>query len=239
MNLFVGTSGYSYKEWKGNFYPEDLPDKKMLSYYSGHFNTVEINNTFYRMPSKEVIESWSRQVPENFKFVIKAPKTITHIKKLEPDDSVKFFTSTISGLDARLGVVLFQMPPYFKKDIGRLRSFTSSLPAEIRGAFEFRNESWFDDEVFQCLNEKNHALCISDTDENPAEEIIYIADWIYFRFRRTNYDPKMMSSWGKKIFSKKLNDAYIFFKHEDEGKGPEFAKKFLEITGKLKTKPGD
>jgi uncharacterized protein YecE (DUF72 family) len=229
MNLFVGTSGYSYKEWKGNFYPEDLSDKKMLSFYSGHFNTVEINNTFYRMPKKEVFDSWKEQVPADFKFVIKAPKQITHIKKLDVDESSKYFVNTSRSLHSQLGVLLYQLPPYFKKDISRLENFMDSLPADIKAAFEFRNNTWFDNEVYDLLREKNYALCVSDTDENPVNEIIPTADWTYLRLRKTDYDDYSLKNWKERISEQNWSDAYIFFKHEDEGKGPEFAKKFLDI----------
>jgi len=233
MQLFVGTSGYSYKEWKGNFYPEDLPDKKMLSYYSERFSTVEINNTFYRMPKKEVFESWKEQVPANFKFILKAPKQITHIKPLkEKESSVEYFLKTSSALDKKLGVYLFQLPPYARKDIQTLQKFMETIPASIRAAFEFRHESWFDDEVFDCLKKGNFALCLSDTDEEPVKKIIFTADWGYLRLRRTNYDKKSLTEWHKKISEQNWKEAYIFFKHEEEGKGPEFARKFLNISQK-------
>jgi uncharacterized protein YecE (DUF72 family) len=234
MNLYVGTSGYSYKEWKGNFYPEDLPDKKMLNFYSGHFNTVEINNTFYKMPKKEVFESWTLQVPPGFKFVIKAPKRITHINKLEADDSVDYFINTSLTLKHQLGVLLFQLPPYSRKDIEKLQTFVDVIPENIKAAFEFRNNSWLDVEVYDCLKKRNFALCISDTDEKPLDEIIKTADWTYLRLRRLNYDDGMLKEWRNKIASGKWEDIYVFFKHEDEGKGPEFAKRFMDITGEIK-----
>jgi uncharacterized protein YecE (DUF72 family) len=232
MEMYVGTSGYSYKEWKGSFYPEDLSEKKMLSYYSERFNTVEINNTFYRMPKQSVLESWKEQVPREFKFIIKAPKRITHIKKLEPDDSSEYFFKTVSNLDDSLGVMLFQLPPYFKKDTARLELFIKALPVNIKSAFEFRNKSWFDEEVYHLLKENNLALCIADTDEEPAEEIVQTADWAYLRLRRSAYNAASFKKWNE-IFSKhNWNEAYILFKHEDEGKGPKFARKFIEVTGK-------
>jgi uncharacterized protein YecE (DUF72 family) len=231
MNLFVGTSGYSYKEWKGNFYPEDLPDKKMLSYYSERFSTVEINNTFYRMPKKEVFESWKEQVPGNFKFILKAPKLITHIKPLKDKESaVEYFLKTSSALDKKLGVYLFQLPPYSRKDIQTLQKFMESIPSSVRSAFEFRHESWFDDDVYDCLKKRNFALCLSDTDEEPIKEITQTSDWGYLRLRRTGYDKKSLVEWHTKISGQNWKEAYIFFKHEEEGKGPEFAKKFIELS---------
>jgi len=230
MDLFVGTSGYSYKEWKGNFYPEDLPDKKMLSYYSERFSTVEINNTFYRMPKKEVFESWKEQVPANFKFILKAPKQITHIKPLKEKESpVEYFLKTSSVLDEKLGVYLFQLPPYLRKDIQTLQKFLELIPGSVRAAFEFRHESWFNDELYDCLKKGNFALCLSDTDEEPIKEITSTADWGYLRLRRTGYDKKSLAEWHNKISSQAWKEGYIFFKHEEEGKGPEFAKKFIEL----------
>src|SRR4051812_45083367 len=146
MNLYVGTSGYSYKEWKGPFYPEDLPDKQMLHYYGERFRSVEINNTFYRMPKKAVLEAWAGEVPSDFKFVIKAPQRITHMQRLkDADDSVNYLLEVVGALKERLGPLLFQLPPYFKKDIPRLQEFLKLLPSGCRSAFEFRHESWFDD----------------------------------------------------------------------------------------------
>jgi uncharacterized protein YecE (DUF72 family) len=229
MNLYVGTSGYSYKEWKGSFYPEDLSAKKMLKYYSGHFNTVEINNTFYRMPKKETFDAWKEEVPEDFKFIIKAPKRITHINKLEADDSAEYFVNTSISLDKHLGVILFQLPPYFKKDINRFGKFVNFLPDNIKAAFEFRNESWFDDEVYEYLKKKNFALCLADTDELPVQELITTADWGYIRLRRLDYNASELKTWKEKITSGNWKEAYILFKHEDEAKGPEFAKQFIKL----------
>ncbi|HVO73173.1 MAG TPA: DUF72 domain-containing protein [Ignavibacteriaceae bacterium] len=230
MNLFVGTSGYSYKEWKGNFYPEDLPDKKMLGYYSERFSTVEINNTFYRMPKREVFESWKEQVPANFKFILKAPRQITHSKPLkEKDSAVEYFLKTSSALNEKLGVYLFQLPPYARKDIETFRKFTEIISGSARAAFEFRHLSWFDDEVYDSLKKGNFALCLSDTDEEPIKQVTSTADWGYLRLRRTGYDKKSLTEWHKKITGQNWKEAYIFFKHEEEGKGPEFAKKFIEL----------
>lgn len=229
MDLYVGTSGYSYKQWKGNFYPEDLSDKKMLGYYSEQFNTVEINNTFYRMPKQNVLDAWKKEVPRNFQFIIKSPKRITHINKLEINDSTEYFVKTVMTLDDKLGVLLFQFPPYFKKDIGKLNTFLESLPPDTRAAFEFRNESWFDDEVFDALKKYGQALCMADTDEKPVKEIISTADWGYLRLRKTNYSAASLKKWSDKILRTGWKKVYVLFKHEDEGKGPKFAKKFMEL----------
>ena len=230
MKLHVGTSGYSYKEWKGNFYPEDLPAKEMLSYYSRRLPAVEINNTFYRQPQPSMIENWKAQVPARFRFSIKATQRITHIKRLNNvADETKYLLETAALLEKRLGVVLFQLPPNMKKDADRLKTFLEFLPAETRSAFEFRHESWFDDETFGLLRGKDCALVVSDTDEKPLTEIIGTAHWGYLRLRRTAYEENDLSEWLKRVGDQKWKDAFIFFKHEDEGTGPKLAARFIEL----------
>ena len=230
MNLHVGTSGYSYKEWKGNFYPDDLAAKEMLAYYSRRLPAVEINNTFYRLPQPAMVENWKEQVPEEFRFSIKATQRITHIKRLKNcAEETKYLLDTAALLGERLGVVLFQLPPNSKKDTERLKDFLACLPATVRSAFEFRHESWFDDETFSLLREKNCALVVSDTDEKPLHEITSTADWGYLRLRQTNYEPEDLVDWLARVQNQKWNDAFVFFKHEDEGVGPKLAKQFLEI----------
>ena len=232
MNLHVGTSGYSYKEWKGNFYPEDLPAKEMLSFYSRRLPAVEINNTFYRLPQATMIENWRAQVPDEFRFSIKATQRITHIKRLNNvTDETKYLLDTSGLLGERLGVVLFQLPPNMKKDSGRLKSFLKLLPSDTRAAFEFRHETWFDDETFDLLREKDCALVVSDTDEKPLSEIISTAGWGYLRLRRTSYNENDLADWMKRVKDQKWKDAFIFFKHEDEGTGPKLAAQFLELSG--------
>jgi len=231
MNLHVGTSGYSYKEWKGNFYPEDLPAKEMLSYYSRRLPAVEINNTFYRLPQASMIENWKAQVPEDFRFSIKATQRITHIKRLNNcAEETKYLLETAALLEQRLGVVLFQLPPNAKKDADRLGAFLRLIPDETRAAFEFRHESWLDDEIREMLRAKDCALVVSDTDENPLTEIISTAAWGYLRLRRTNYEEKDLVEWMKRVQHEKWNDAFIFFKHEDEGTGPKLAAQFLNMS---------
>ena len=233
MNLHVGTSGYSYKEWKGNFYPEDLPAKEMLAYYSRRLPAVEINNTFYRLPQASMIENWREQVPESFRFSIKATQRITHIKRLKNCSAeTKYLLDTASLLGDRLGVVLFQLPPNAKKDLERLREFLDCLPERIRCAFEFRHESWFEDDTFAALHAKHCALVVSDTDEKPLDDIISTADWGYLRLRKTSYEAQDLKGWMKRVQNQKWEDAFIFFKHEDEGVGPKLAKQFLELAGK-------
>src|SRR5712692_9776474 len=188
MKLHVGTSGYSYKEWKGNFYPEKLPAKEMLSYYASRLPAVEINNTFYRLPQASMLENWKAQVPAGFRFSLKASQRITHFKRLKnAGDETAYLLKTASVLGERLGVVLFQLPPNMKKDAERLKCFIELLPAEVRAAFEFRHESWFDDEVLGLLRDREHALVVSDTDERPLSEIVSTAPWGYLRLRRTAY----------------------------------------------------
>src|SRR5581483_10055387 len=214
MNLHVGTSGYSYKEWKGNFYPEDLPAKEMLSYHSRRLPAVEINNTFYRLPQPTMVENWRDQVPENFRFSVKATQRITHIKRLKNcADETKYLIETAALLGERLGVILFQLPPNSKKDAERLRDFLGLLPNDKRAAFEFRHESWFNDEVFGLLRSKNCACVVSDTDEKPLTEIVSTADWGYLRLRKTNYEASDLVAWMKRVQDQKWNDAFIFFKH--------------------------
>jgi len=233
MKLHVGTSGYSYKEWKGNFYPEDLPAKEMLSYYAKRLPAVEINNTFYRLPQPSMIENWKEQVPARFRFSIKATQRITHIKRLNnAADETKYLLETAGLLEDRLGVVLFQLPPNMKKDIGRLQTFLDSLPTEMRFAFEFRHESWFDDDLFSLLRAKECALVVSDTDAKPLSEIISTATWGYLRLRRTSYDEKDLVEWMKRVKNQKWKDAFVFFKHEDKGVGPKLAADFISLTAK-------
>jgi len=231
MNLHVGTSGYSYKEWKGNFYPEDLPAKEMLSYYSRRLPAVEINNTFYRLPQASMIENWKEQVPKDFRFSIKATQRITHIKRLKnAAEETKYLLETAALLEQRLGVVLFQLPPNSKKDAERLKDFLALLPSDRRAAFEFRHESWFDDETLDLLRAKDCALVVSDTDEKSLSEIISTANWGYLRLRRTSYNKDDLVDWMKRVRDQKWKDAFVFFKHEDEGVGPMLAAQFLELS---------
>jgi len=233
MKLYVGTSGYSYKEWKGNFYPEDLPAKEMLSYYSRRLPAVEINNTFYRLPQANMIENWRDQVPAEFRFSIKATQRITHIKRLKNcADETKYLLDTASLLGERLGVVLFQLPPNSKKDSERLKDFLNLLPSDKRAAFEFRHESWLDDETLDLLREKDCALVVSDTDEKPLTEIISTARWGYLRLRKTNYEPQDLAEWMRRVQDQKWKDAFVFFRHEDEGTGPKLAAQFIDLAEK-------
>jgi uncharacterized protein YecE (DUF72 family) len=230
MNLYVGTSGYSYKEWKGPFYPEDLPDKQMLHFYGERFLSVEINNTFYRMPKPSVLEAWAAEVPPEFKFVLKASQRITHHQRLkDADDSVAYLLKVAVALKEQLGPLLFQLPPFLKKDLPRLRDFLGLLPRERRAAFEFRHQSWFDEEIFSLLREHQAVLCIAEAENELEIPFVSTSDWGYLRLRRPDYGDAELKAWGEKVRQQNWQDAFIFFKHEDEGKGPLMAKRFLEL----------
>jgi uncharacterized protein YecE (DUF72 family) len=230
MRFFVGTSGYSYKEWKGSFYPEKLPQKEMLSYYAQRFSTVEINNTFYRMPKASMLGSWGAQVPEAFRFVIKAPQRITHIKRLkEAEQDTDYLLSTISVLKNRLGPVLFQLPPNLKKDLARLAAFLDLIGDATQAAWEFRHESWLDPEVFDVLRARSAALCVADVDEAPTPELVSTARWGYIRLRRESYTDDQLVEWIAKLRSQPWEEVYVFFKHEDAGVGAKLGARFLEL----------
>ena len=231
MNVLVGTSGYSYKEWKGRFYPQDLKEAGMLRFYAERFRTVEINNSFYRMPSPELVARWEGEVPAGFRFVLKAPRRITHEKRLlDVADTVQRFLDVASRLGAKQGPLLFQLPPYFKKDTARLRDFLALVPGPARAAFEFRDPSWEDEEVAETLRAAGAALCLADTDEGPAAPVLVsTADWGYLRLRRTDYDDEALRAWAARIRAQPWTDAFVFFKHEDEGRGPDLAARLVEI----------
>jgi len=233
MNIYVGTSGYSYKEWKGSFYPEKIPAKEMLRFYSERLSTVEINATFYRMPQASMLENWKEQVPSTFRFSLKAPQRITHIKRLkETDEETKYFFETAAVLSDELGVVLFQLPPNMKKDLPRLETFLAQLPQGTRAAFEFRHPTWFDDDVLDLLRSQNRALCVSDTDDLPTTHIDKTSDWGYLRLRRVNYSEENLAEWLGRIRDQNWQETFLFFKHEDAGTGPKLAAQFLELAGK-------
>jgi uncharacterized protein YecE (DUF72 family) len=230
MNLYVGTSGFSYKEWKGSFYPEDLPEKQMLRFYGERFRTVEINNTFYRMPKPSVLEAWATEVPEGFKFVLKASQRITHFQRLkDTEDSVAYLLKVAGALKARLGPLLFQLPPYLKVDQARLRDFLKLLPPDCRAAFEFRHQSWFEPEVFALLREHQAALCIAEAENDLDIPFVSTANWGYLRLRRPDYGDPELQSWLQRVRQQDWQDAFIFFKHEEAGKGAAMARRLLEL----------
>jgi uncharacterized protein YecE (DUF72 family) len=230
VNLYVGTSGYSYKEWKGHFYPEDLPANQMLGFYAERFRSVEINNTFYRMPKASVLEAWAKEVPADFKFVLKASQQITHKKRLkDAGDSLAYLLKVAAALKERLGPLLFQLPPYLKKDAPRLHEFLALLPRERRAAFEFRHQSWFDEEVFGLLRDHQAALCVAEAEDGVEAPFVSTADWGYLRLRRPDYGDAELTAWVDRVRHSAWQDAFIFFKHEEEGKGPKMASRFLEL----------
>jgi uncharacterized protein YecE (DUF72 family) len=229
MNLHVGTSGYSYPAWKGSFYPRGLPARQMLRHYGERFRAVESNYTFRSLPTRAVVAAWMDAVPAGFKFALKAPQQITHRKRLKDvAGPVAEFLEVASGLKRRLGPLLFQLPPNFKKDVPRLRDLLALLPRR-RAALEFRHPSWFDDEVYGLLRKRGAALCIADTDGGHDLPFVATADWGYLRLRGTAYSTAQLKAWLRRIRNEEWRDAYVFFKHEDEGNGPRLARRLLEL----------
>ncbi|MGO9450929.1 MAG: DUF72 domain-containing protein [Candidatus Binataceae bacterium] len=211
----IGTSGFSYKEWCGNFYPEKIAGPKMLAFYAGHFPTVEINYTFRAMPRRQMLEKWCGETPEGFRFALKAPERITHTARLrDVQKEVDYFVETAQVLGDRLGPTLFQLPPFFKKDLAVLRDFLALLNRRIKAAFEFRSKSWLEDDVYAALHEADCALCIAESDK-LATPIVRTAEYGYLRLRKANYLEADLAGWAEQI--KKLNtecsEVYVFLKH--------------------------
>ncbi len=229
MQAFAGTSGFSYKEWKGPFYPEKLKNDLMLPYYAERFDTVEINNTFYRMPATKTLESWVEQTPANFRFSIKASQKITHHQKLkQADDSIQYLFGQLRSLGPRLGPVLFQLPPYLKKDKERLEAFLSGLDKNVFCAIEFRSLDWFSDEIYELLRAHNVAAVYADG-EVEGEPFVATADRGYVRLRHEQYDDESLLKWIDSIRAQPWKEVYVYFKHEDAGAGPRFAARFREL----------
>jgi uncharacterized protein YecE (DUF72 family) len=229
MAIWVGTSGFQYPEWKGKFYPEDLSAKKMLPFYAEHFSTTEINYSFRRIPSKETLEKWDGATPAEFKFSFKAPQRITHFARLKDcEETLKFFGEAILSMGKKLGPVLFQLPPQFKKEAERLDSFLATMPEGIQGAFEFRDLSWFDDETFGILRKHNAALCIAENEE-LATPAVATANFGYLRLRREDYKAADIRRWAKFVVEQtKWKNCFVYFKHEETGSGPKFAAQMLQ-----------
>ena len=225
----VGTSGYQYPEWRGTFYPEKFATNRMLAYYAERFRTVEINYTFYRMPTPTLLAGWAEGTPDDFTFTLKAPRRITHDAKLQRcEDLLQTFCRTATTLGPKLAVLLFQLPPTFKKDPVVLRAFAELLPEGTRAAFEFRHASWLDQETFEILRGRNLALCIADS-EKMSTPVEVTADYAYFRLRDEGYQPADLQRWAATIASLEgATRAYVYFKHEEQGKGPEFARAFID-----------
>jgi uncharacterized protein YecE (DUF72 family) len=235
MRVRVGTSGFAYKEWKGTFYPSDLKADDFLRFYAGRFLSVEINNTFYRMPTEKLLLQWAAQVPDGFSFVLKASQKITHRKRLkECGEELQYFLRTATVLGPKLGPTLFQLPPNFKKDLPRLQDFLTLIPHGWRAAFEFRHASWFDEEVFGLLRAHDAALVMAETDAEESKlavPFVPTAGWGYLRLRRSAYDADALRACADRVRAAPWTDAFVFFKHEDAGTGPRLAAEFIEILG--------
>jgi uncharacterized protein YecE (DUF72 family) len=232
MRFLVGTSGYSYKEWKGAFYPEKLPDKKMLGYYAQHFSTVEINSTFRRFPTASTVETWAQEVPDTFRFVLKARQTITHFRRLQnAEEQIDDFINLASLLGERQGPLLFQLPPNFKKDMARLEAFLKYVDGRAAIVLQLQHASWFDDEVYECLRAHAAALCSVD-DEGPARDrVVGTTSWGFVRLREERYSDARLKKWIDKLDAQDWDEVYVFFKHEDVGAGPKLAARFLNLAG--------
>jgi uncharacterized protein YecE (DUF72 family) len=231
MRIYIGTSGFSYAPWRGSFYPEKLPATKMLAYYAERLDAVEINNTFYRMPSPEMLGKWAAETPDSFQFALKSPRRITHERKLaDVGDTLVRLAEAAGTLGARLGPVLFQLPPTMKKDVPRLQAFVDALPAGLRAAVEFRHLSWFETDVYEVLRGRDVALCLAESEEleTPIEET---ASWGYLRLRRQDYDDAALDAWADRLKARSWSAAHVFFKHEEEGQGPKLAAKLRERVG--------
>jgi uncharacterized protein YecE (DUF72 family) len=217
MRLLAGASGYSFKEWKGIFYPADMKPEAMLAWYGGRLPTVEINNTFYQMPKAAVLENWARCTPDSFRFAIKASRRITHLSRLKADtaaDSVAYLYKNLASLGAKRGPVLFQLPPFLKKDLARLTEFLALLPEGHRAAFEFRNESWFADDVYAALKGAGAALCLSEREDNAPPPLVETASWGYVRLRLETYSEADLDQWAKRLAETAWRDTYAYFMHE-------------------------
>jgi uncharacterized protein YecE (DUF72 family) len=221
---WIGTSGYQYPEWLGSFYPDKLSKAKMLTYYSEHFSTTEVNYTFRSMPSEKTVKRWKDETPDDFRFSLKAPQRVTHFAKLRNcAEIIESFMSKVQALGPKLGPTLFQLPPKLKADVALLSDFLDATPSKIRMAFEFRHESWFVDDTFETLRSHNAALCIADTDE-LSTPIIQTADFRYFRLRREDYTATDLKRWAKEVEKapRGKRETFVYFKHEETGVGPKF-----------------
>jgi uncharacterized protein YecE (DUF72 family) len=233
VTYWIGTSGYNYPEWRGSFYPPKLPAGQMLPYYAERFDSVEINASFYRMPTEQAVQGWSEATPERFRLTLKAPKRITHIARLRDcADAVARFTQVAATLGPKLGVLLFQLPPYLRKDCALLAAFLPLLPQQLRTAFEFRHASWFDEEVYALLAERHCALCIADSDK-LSTPVRVTASYAYFRLRDEGYTTEDIARWGRVItdLPQSCRETFVYFKHEESGKGPEFARLLMQELG--------
>jgi uncharacterized protein YecE (DUF72 family) len=228
--LWVGTSGYNYPEWRGSFYPQGLASAKMLPYYAERLDTVEINNTFYRMPTEKAVEGWRQATPPRFKLTLKAPKQITHIARLRDcTAAVARFLEVAAVLQDKRGALLFQLPPFLRRDVGLLEQFLATLPQATCAAFEFRHASWFAEETYACLRARNVALCVADS-EQLSTPLQITADYGYFRLRDEGYEAPDLARWAQQVRAATTGcrEVFVYFKHEAAGKGPQFARIFLD-----------
>jgi uncharacterized protein YecE (DUF72 family) len=227
--VHIGTSGYSYPEWRGTFYPDRLPPAQMLPYYAERFHTVELNNTFYRMPTAKTIAGWDEGTPAGFRFALKVPQRITHIARLrDVAEPFRYLLDTVAALGAKLGPLLLQLPPNFRKDAGRLDACLALVPPSVRLAAEFRHASWFDDDVYGILRTRNAALCIADTEEGTTPRVV-TADFGYLRLRDRAYGPEELASWAQMAVRPEWRDAFVYFKHEESGTGPALARELVAL----------
>jgi len=234
MQVHTGTSGFSFDEWHGNFYPQELAADERLEYYSAQLSSVEINNTFYQMPKAALLERWRKHVPEHFRFALKAPRRITHVQRLKDSgESIAYFLNAATALEQKLGPLLFQLPPFLRKDTALLADFLVRLPSTVTAAFEFRHPSWFDDEVYGLLAEKNAALCLGDVDKSGrSAPFVPTASFGYLRLRAEHYDSSVLRDWSKRILEQRWTNAYVFLKHE--AFGPEYAQFLAAVTAGAK-----
>jgi uncharacterized protein YecE (DUF72 family) len=231
--IWIGTSGYNYPEWKGHFYPADLPAARMLPYYAARFPTVEINYTFYRMPNEKLVSGWAGQTPSPYRLTLKAPRRITHDSRLRNcGELVNAFCRVAGTLGDKLGALLFQLPPNAKKDLPLFDAFLAELPPKVCAAFEFRHQSWLDEEVYERLSRRNLALCVADS-EKMSTPVRVTAEYAYFRLRDEGYTPDDIARWAGTIARETAScrDVFVYFKHEEEGKGPEFARMLMDRLG--------
>jgi uncharacterized protein YecE (DUF72 family) len=227
--LLAGASGYSFKEWKGDFYPEKIKPEAMLAFYSERLPTVEINNTFYRMPKASVLENWAATTPAAFRFSIKASRRITHMARLKTDsaaDSVGYLYKNLASLGDKRGAVLFQLPPNFKKDLPRLTEFLKLLPAGHGAAFEFRNDTWFGDDVYEALRSAGAALCLSEREDNAPPPLVETAPWGYVRLRLETYSDADLKQWAERLAATKWREVYAYFMHE--ATAPAYARALMD-----------
>ena len=239
VRVFAGASGFAYKPWKGPFYPVDLPDAEMLAYYAARLPAVEINTTFSRLPKAKMLEDWASQTPDGFRFVLKASRRITHMQRLKDvGELLEYLFTTAGTLGSKLGPFLFQLPPHLKKDLDRLRTFLDLVPSDRKVALEFRNASWFEDDVFETLRAHDAALCVAETEPDDKEgsnetvPLVPTASFGYLRLRRANYSDADLAAWAGRIRSQGWSEAYVFFKHEDDGTAPKLALRLLELTSR-------